>query len=50
MFRKRDADEAMKYLEAGDLDKLHMAYFKQQDIGEDKVWDVWQVESPNMIW
>ena len=45
MFRKRDADEAMKYLEAGDLDKLHMAYFKQQDIGEDEIWDVcrWKV-------
>jgi len=50
MFRKQDADEAQRLIEAGGYDKLHMAYFKQQDIGKDKVWDVWQVESPNMIW
>ena len=49
-FRKEDADEAMKLIEASGFDKLHMAFFKSGDIGKDGVWDVWQVEGPDMIW
>ncbi len=49
-FRKGDADEAMRYIEAGGFDNLHLAYYKNQDIGEDQVWDVWQIEGPNMVW
>ena len=37
-------------LEAGGFDNLHLAYYKNQDIGQDGVWDVWQVEGPNMVW
>jgi Protein of unknown function (DUF3500)/TAT (twin-arginine translocation) pathway signal sequence len=49
-FRKEDADEALKYIEAAGLENLHMAFYKDQDIGNDGVWDVWQIEGPNMIW
>ena len=49
-FRKPDADEAMKLIEANGFDKLHMAFYKNQDIGNDGVWDVWQIEGPSMIW
>ena len=49
-FRKADADEAMKLVEAGGFDKLHMAFYKNMDIGQDGVWDVWQVEGPSMVW
>jgi len=49
-FRKEDAAESMKYIEAGGFDNLHLAYYKGQDVGNDGVWDVWQVEGPNMIW
>lgn len=49
-FRKGDAEEAMKYIEAGGFDNLHMAFYKNQDIGKDGVWDVWQIEGPNMVW
>ncbi len=49
-FRKEDADEAMKLVAAHGLDDLHLAFFKEDDIGNDGVWDIWQVESPNMIW
>ena len=49
-FRKKDSDEAMKYIEAAGFDKLHMAFYKNQDIGNDGVWDVWQLEGPNMVW
>jgi hypothetical protein len=49
-FRKADADEALKLIEAGGFDKLHMAFYKNMDIGNDGVWDVWQIEGPAMRW
>jgi hypothetical protein len=49
-FRKADSDEAMKYIEANGFDKLHMAFYKNGDLGNDGIWDVWQLEGPNMVW
>lgn len=50
-FRKHDADETMKFIEAIEgFNKLHISFFKNLDIGNDGVWDVWQIEGPNMIW
>jgi hypothetical protein len=49
-FRKADADESMKLIEKNGFDNLHMAFFKDQDLGSDGVWDVWQIEGPAMVW
>jgi hypothetical protein len=49
-FRKADADEAMKLIEKAGFDHLHMAFYKNMDIGQDGVWDVWQIEGPSMLW
>lgn len=50
-FRKKDTAEAMKYIRArGGVDSLHMSFYKNLDIGNDGVWDVWQLESANMVW
>jgi hypothetical protein len=49
-FRKEDTDEAMKYIEAAGFEKLHMAFYKNGDLGNDGIWDVWQLEGPNMVW
>jgi hypothetical protein len=49
-FRKTDADEALKLVELNGLDNLHMAFYKNHDIGNDGVWDVWQIEGPAMVW
>ena len=49
-FRKRDAAEALKLVEANGFDHLHMAFYKNQDVGKDGVWDVWQIEGPAMLW
>ena len=50
-FRKKDADEAMKYIQANGGGKaLSMSFYKNLDIGNDGVWDVWQLESPTMVW
>lgn len=49
-FRKRDAEESMKLVEKNGFENLHMAFYKSGDIGDDKVWDVWQIEGPAMVW
>lgn len=49
-FRKPDAEEAMKLVRAQGLENLSLALFKQNDVGNDQVWDVWQLEGPNMLW
>ena len=49
--RKKDTDEAMKFIRAGGgVEALSMSFYKNMDIGSDGVWDVWQLESPAMIW
>jgi len=49
-FRKADANEAMKLVEANGFDNLHMAFYKHDDIGNDGVWDIWQIEAPARVW
>lgn len=56
-FRKGDAERAMKMIEDAGFDHLHLAFFNGKDsegnsydIGDDGVWDVWQIEGPNMVW
>jgi len=49
-FRKRDADEALKLIESAGLDQLSLAFYKGENIGDDQLWDVWQIEGPHMVW
>jgi len=49
-FRKDDSKEAMKLIDKNGFDHLHMAFYKDQDVGKDGVWDVWQIEGPAMVW
>ncbi len=49
-FRESDRTESMKYVEANGFDNLHLAFYQMQDIGDDGVWDVWQIEGPSMVW
>jgi hypothetical protein len=49
-FREADRSEAQKYIATAGFDDLHMAFYKNQDVGKDGVWDVWQIEGPSMIW
>jgi hypothetical protein len=50
-FRKNDADEAMACIrDRGGVDSLAMSFYRNMDIGSDGVWDVWQLESPSMVW
>ena len=50
-YRQEDADEAMDIVKStGGIDKLHMAFYQQGDLGNDKVWDIWRVEGPSFVW
>ncbi|HYE21947.1 MAG TPA: DUF3500 domain-containing protein [Tepidisphaeraceae bacterium] len=49
-FRKADADEALALIDKAGFDKLRMAFFSKMDVGNDGVWDVWKIESENMVW
>ena len=50
-FREKDRAESMALIrQAGGVEALSMAFYKNQDIGDDGVWDVWQLESPTMVW
>lgn len=50
-YREDDVQEALNLLkQGGGLDKLHMAFYQDQDVGNDKVWDVWRLEGPSFVW
>jgi hypothetical protein len=50
-FRAFDVEEVQECLkEAGGADKLRLTFYKEGDIGNDKVWDIWKLEGPAFSW
>jgi len=50
-YRPEDVHEVMQIVKAGGgIDKLHMAFYQQDDLDNDKVWDIWRVEGPSFVW
>lgn len=50
-YRKEDVEEVLQMLkETGGVDQLHMAFYRQDDLGADKTWDIWRVEGPAFVW
>ncbi|MCC9655568.1 DUF3500 domain-containing protein [Rhodopirellula halodulae] len=50
-YRESDVDEVMKILkETGGMDQLHMAFYQEEDVDNDQVWDIWRVEGPSLVW
>ncbi|MBL8380970.1 MAG: DUF3500 domain-containing protein [Burkholderiales bacterium] len=48
-FRREDAADALRMIDAG-FNDMHLAFYASRDIGGDGVWDVWQLEGPDMVW
>ncbi|MEX1098064.1 MAG: DUF3500 domain-containing protein [Planctomycetales bacterium] len=49
-YRQEDVDEALEVVKAGGgLDKLHVAFYQNGDLENDKVWDIWRVEGPTFV-
>ena len=50
-FRAFDAEEVRACLDGnGGVDKLRLTFFKEGDIGNDGVWDIWKLEGPAFSW
>ncbi|MDR3636120.1 MAG: DUF3500 domain-containing protein [Isosphaeraceae bacterium] len=50
-FRAVDVEEIQECLrDAGGADKLRLTFFKEGDIGEDGVWDMWRLDGPAFSW
>ena len=48
-FRKEDREEAAAMIE-GQISDTHIAFYKNQDVGDDAMWDTWQLEGPQLVW
>jgi len=50
-YRPSDRQEAMKCLESqGGLEKCSLAFYSDEDLGNDKIWDCWRLEGPSFVW
>ncbi|MBC8875964.1 MAG: DUF3500 domain-containing protein [Planctomycetes bacterium] len=50
-YRQSDRDEVVACLKAqGGLDKCHLAFYTDKDLGDDGVWDNWRLEGPSFVW
>jgi hypothetical protein len=50
-YRPIDRDEALACLKAqGGLEKCSLAFYRDGDIGGDRVWDCWRLEGPSFVW
>lgn len=49
-YREEDGKEAMELIQkAGGMDALSMAFYKQQDLNNDSIWDIWRIEGPTFV-
>ncbi len=50
-YRNTDREEVAACLKTqGGLEKCHLAFYKDSDIGGDGVWDNWRLEGPSFVW
>lgn len=50
-YRQSDRHEAVKCLKAqGGLDRCHLAFYEEGDLGKDKIYDNWRLEGPSFVW
>ena len=50
-YRQSDRDEVTACLKKqGGLDACHLAFYEEDDIGQDSVWDNWRLEGPSFVW
>jgi hypothetical protein len=50
-YRQNDRDEVLACLKAqGGLDKCSLAFYSDEDLGKDGVWDCWRLEGPSFVW
>jgi hypothetical protein len=50
-YRESDRKRVLACLKAqGGLEKCHLAFYEEDDLGGDRVWDIWRLEGPAFVW
>lgn len=50
-YRASDVETAMKGIRQGaGIDGLHIAYYREENLGDDEIWDRWRIQGPAMSW
>ncbi len=50
-YREPDVREAMAALQAnGGLETVHLSFYRNEDLGNDREWDIWRLEGPTLVW
>jgi len=50
-YRDKDRKRVLACLEAqGGLEACHLAFYEEGDQGADRVWDIWRLEGPALVW
>ena len=50
-YRQSDRQEVLRCLKTqGGLDHCSLAFYQQDDLGNDRVWDIWRIEGPSFVW
>ena len=50
-YRQSDRDEVVSCLkEQGGIDQCSLAFYTDNDLGSDRVWDNWRLEGPSFVW
>jgi len=51
MFPQSDVDGVLASVDArGGVDALRISFYREEDLGEDGIWDRWRVEGPSFVW
>lgn len=50
-YREADQAAAMKAIhDSGGIEKVHLSFYKNADLGNDGEWDIWRLEGPTVVW
>lgn len=49
-YHESHVEETLGVLDAGGFDRLHMSFYKSDDLGDDGEWDIWRMEGPTFVW
>ena len=50
-YRASDVEEALKVVkDSGGVDKLHLSFYSDEDLGKDGLWDNWMLQGPKITW
>jgi len=51
LYRKEDGDEVLQILKSnGGLDKLNLAFYRDNKMNDNERWHFWRLEGPGFVW